>query len=168
MKARQRAQINRRFLLLTTGYEAAVLVGLLILHRVTDVQINGQGAVSIALAAVFTLIVVYAWLLAISAAASVRSRRRRGLMRWSAWPPEWDGTVAAWAVAKALFFSTLWFLAAGWAPPLWVFLVVTVAYERAHALFTAQWLGMAPRLGMAPMPVDGLANGLGRGDGRHD
>ena len=92
-------------------------------------------------AGVYLLAVFCSLLLAASAVKSAVTKQRSGLLRWVAWPPEWDVVVAAWAVGKAFFLTILFFAVMTRGFPEWVTTVAVLTFADSHVLFTGRWLG---------------------------
>lgn len=136
---RGQLEAHRLFLLGVSAYLAMFIGVILILGH----NINGQSDSQMFRAAFYGVVVISSWLLSISAAVNALSRRKAGIVRWINWPPEWDGTVAAWSLTKSLFFSVLWCLVAGIEVPEWLINVSLGLFVVAHTMFTAQWISQS-------------------------
>lgn len=92
-------------------------------------------------AGVYLLAVGCSLLLAASAVKSAVTKQRSGLLRWVAWPPEWDVLVAAWALGKAIFLTILFFAVMTRGFPEFVTTASVIFFAESHVLFTGRWLG---------------------------
>jgi hypothetical protein len=129
--------MNRPFLYVIAAY-LAVTIPLVLL---TDLTFNGHDDSDLMRLALYTPILMSAYLMATFALIAAYRAHQRRSFDLIHWPPEWDLNVATWAFTKAVFFTALWLLVAGWDLPDWAILVPLIAFCFGHTFFTAQWLG---------------------------